>query len=175
MIWHSPIKLKLIPSADSLSFKAMKTGEAALPLPPHPGAFGFRRQHHIHEGVDLYCPEGTAVHAVESGEVVAVIPFTGAKAGSDWWQETDAVLVEGASGVVVYGEISPIVALSQQVAAGDVLGHVKTVLKEDKGRPMSMLHLELHDHGARDALEWPVNGDRPKTLKDPTPYLMGKR
>ncbi len=172
MKWQSPIKLKLIPSADSESFKGMAKGETALPLAPHPGAFGMKRKHHFHEGIDLYCDEGTPVHAVEDGRVVAVIPFTGAKAGSDWWHDTDAVLVEGASGVVVYGEIVATVALEQKVNAGDILGHVTQVLKADKGRPMTMLHLELHAAGTRDAPEWPVDGKKPETLRDPTAFLQ---
>jgi murein DD-endopeptidase MepM/ murein hydrolase activator NlpD len=171
MPWISPLRLKLVPSKDSLSFTTLKNGETALPLAPHPGAFGVQRKHHFHEGVDLYCPEGTPVHAVEDGQVVAVLPFTGAKAGMDWWEDTDAVLVEGATGVVVYGEISPAVQSGAHVKAGEILGHVKRVLKVDKGRPMSMLHLELHAHGARVAPEWPVNGEKPGTLLDPTLYL----
>ena len=94
MNWHPPISLALVPSDDSLSFKAMKPGETALPLPPHPGAFGVARAYHVHEGVDLYCAAGTPVQAVEAGTVVAIIPFTGPKAKSDWWHDTDAVLVE---------------------------------------------------------------------------------
>lgn len=169
--WQAPLALKLVPSTESLSFKTLKNGETALPLAPHPGAFGVQRKHHFHEGVDLYCPEGTPVYAVEDGQVVAVLPFTGAKAGMDWWEDTDAVLVEGTTGVVVYGEISPAVQSGDGVKAGAVLGHVKRVLKVDKGRPMSMLHLELHTHGARRAPEWPVDGQRPETLRDPTVYL----
>lgn len=173
--WQSPLRLKLVPTQDSLSFKGMKAGETGLPIAPHPGAFGVRRKHHVHEGVDLYCDAGTPVHAVEDGIVAAVIPFTGPQAGMDWWEDTDAVLVEGESGVVVYGEITPAVAAQQKVNAGDIVGHVKTVLKKDKGRPMSMLHLELHDHGARDAPEWKAGGEKPKTLRDPTEFLKKAR
>lgn len=175
MNWHSPLRLKLVPTPDGESFRGMKAGETGLPLAPHPGAFGVQRKHHFHEGVDLYCDEGTSVHAVEEGTVVAIIPFTGPKAGFDWWEDTEAVLVEGRSGVVVYGEIAPAVAEKQKVNAGDIVGHVKTVLKKDKGRPMGMLHLELHDHGTRDAPEWPVDGEKPKTLRDPTEYLKKAR
>lgn len=171
MNWQSPLKLKLVPTDDSESFKMMKEGETGLPISPHCGAFGVKRKHHYHEGIDLYCPEGTPVHAVEEGLVVAVIPFTGAKAGMDWWEDTDAVLVEGKSGVVVYGEIFPFVREGDRVRSGDMIGRVKTVLKKDKGRPMSMLHLELHQHGARQAPEWPVDGQRPETLRNPTDLL----
>lgn len=171
MNWQSPLKLKLVQTNDSLSFKDMRDGETGLPLAPHPGAFGVQRQHHFHEGIDLYCPEGTAVYAVEAGIVVTVLPFTGAQVGMDWWEDTDAVLVEGVSGVVVYGEVTPTVKAGDVVAAGDVVGHVKRVLKIDKGRPMSMLHLELHTHGARLAPEWTAESGKPETLRDPTEFL----
>lgn len=150
----------------------MKDGETALPLGDHPGAFGVVRKHHCHEGIDLYCADGIPVYAVEDGTVVAVIPFTGARAGMDWWEDTDAVLVEGASGVVVYGEITPACAMGDILRAGDLIGHVKRVLKIDKGRPMSMLHLELHTHGTRQAPEWPVGTEKPETLRDPTDFLL---
>lgn len=172
MNWQSPIKLKLIPSDDGESFRHMKSGETALPIGAHPGAYGVKRKHHFHEGIDLYCPEGTPVYAVEDGDVVSVMPFTGARVGMDWWEDTDAVLIEGASGVVVYGELVPAVTAGMKVGAGDLIGHVKRVLKIDKGRPMSMLHLELHTHGARQAPEWPVKGNKPETLRDPTEFLL---
>ncbi len=176
MNWHPPINLALVPSDDSLSFKGMKSGETALPLPPHPGAFGVARAHHVHEGVDLYCAEGTDVQAVEAGKIVAIIPFTGPKAGSDWWHDTDAVLVEGASGVVLYGEILPAgKQVGDTVARGEVLGQVKQVLKVDKGRPMSMLHLEFHAAGTKDAYEWTAEKGKPPSLRNPTPFLRAAK
>lgn len=172
MVWQNPIPLRLVASADSESFRVMSPDTTALPLAPHPGAFGVQRKNHVHEGVDLYCAHGTPVSAVEDCVVVAIIPFTGIRAGSDWWEDTDAVLVEGASGVVVYGEITPAVTVGQSLLAGALVGHVKTVLKQDKGRPMAMLHLELHSTGPRDAPEWPTRDTKPETLRDPTPYLQ---
>lgn len=150
----------------------MPEGYTGVPLAPHPGAFGVERKNHTHEGVDLYCPEGTLVDAVEEGTVVAVIPFTGALATppSPWWHDTWAVLVEGPSGVVVYGEIRPAVKVGDPIKAGWTIGWVKQVLKEDKGRPMSMLHLELHRSGTRDAYAW--EDERPESLLDPTPFLL---
>jgi len=176
MNWHPPLDLALVPSDDSLSFKTMQAHETCLPLPPHPGAFGVERQHHFHEGVDLYCASGTPVKAVEAGTVVAIIPFTGPKAGSDWWHDTDAVLVEGASGVVLYGEITPGgIKVGDAVERGAVLGHVVQVLKTDKGRPMSMLHLEFHAAGTRDAYEWTAETGKPPSLRDPTPFLKAAK
>jgi len=171
-LWRAPIPLQLIPTVDSQSWATMAAAQTGLPLAPHPGAFGVRRAHHTHEGVDLYVPAGTQVTAVETGEVVTVVPFTGPHAGLPWWLDTWAVFVEGPSGVVVYGEILPCVTPGQLVEAGTPLGTVLTVLAKDKGRPRSMLHLELHRHGNRHAPEWRIHDQRPPVLLDPTPYLQ---
>ncbi|MBK3780343.1 M23 family metallopeptidase [Paraburkholderia aspalathi] len=174
MTWLSPIPFELVPTADSESFASMGANQTGLPLAPHPGAFGVRRKHHTHEGVDLYVPEGTPVRAVDDGEVVAVKPFTGPAAGPGLahWLDTQAVFVEGLSGVVVYGELVPCVVAGTRVAAGTLLGHATTVLAKDKGRPRCMLHLELHSPGSRVAPEWLVHDERPAELLDPTPYLL---
>jgi hypothetical protein len=113
--------------------------------------------------------------AVERGKIVAIENFTGEKAGSPWWQETWSVLVEGKSGVVVYGEIRPHAAVRPGlgVEAGESLGVVIPVLGKDKGRPGNMLHLELHQPGTRESVAWEVGQDRPPTLLDPTPFLAG--
>lgn len=171
--WKNPLPFNLVASSNSLSFKVLPQGVTALPLEPHPGAFGVVRKHHRHEGVDLYAPEGTVVSAVEAGKVVAVLDFTGEKAGSPWWRDTQAVMVEGASGVVLYGEISTDLKVGDLVKAGDPIGHIVPVLLQDKGRPMCMLHLELYGTGARDAVEWKVEqSNPPQGLCDPTPHLL---
>lgn len=168
-MWTNPLPFALIPCpTDRTSFTSGSTG---LPMGAHPGAFGVRRKHHFHEGVDLYAPAGTPVRAVESGAVVAVMAFTGPAAGLPWWLDTSVVLVEGATGVVAYGEIEPAVAVGQELQAGDTVGQVVRVLRNDKGRPTCMLHLELHTHGARATPEWYADSGRPQTLLDPTPYL----
>lgn len=171
--WHNPLPLDLLPSTDPISFMYMNKGETALPLSPHPGSFGFRRKHHTHEGIDLYAPPGTEVMCVEGGVVVVIEPFTGPLAGSPWWHDTQAVFIEGDSGVVVYGEIivSSQIDIGDNVKPGDVIGHLTPVLKKEKGRPACMLHLELHEHGTRCAPGWEHDAERPITLRDPTCYL----
>jgi hypothetical protein len=172
MTWSNPLPLLLRVTEDSESFREFKGYETGLPTGAHPGAFGVQRKYHTHEGIDLYAPEGTAVMAVEAGTVVRVVPFTGPKAGLPWWLDTQAVFVEGASGVVVYGEIEAAVKEGDQVEAGAVLGRVVRVLAVDKGRPTCMLHLELHVHGSRSAPEWLEHDQRPLVLVDPTPFLL---
>ena len=174
MPWLSPIPYKLVRTTASESFRTMKKGTTGLPLPPHPGGFGVARKHHIHEGVDLYVPEGTPVTTVEDGIVCAILPFTGLIADSPWWNDTWAVMVEGVSGVVLYGEINPALdrlGLGDSVKAGEQIGTVVTVLKQDKGRPMSMLHLELYTNGTRSPVEWALDTPRPSNLIDPTGFL----
>lgn len=172
MTWLNPLPLKLLPTSDSESFRVMPTNVTGLPMHGHPGAFGVRRKNHTHEGVDLYAPQGTPVYAVEAGQVVRVAPFTGPKAGLPWWLDTSAVWVEGASGVVLYGELDPVVSVGTLVVPGQLIGHVERVLVNDKGRPLAMLHLELHTAQSREAPEWLVHDERPAVLRDPTPYLM---
>jgi len=142
-------------------------------LPDEPGQFGAVRKHDIHTGVDLYTYPGSCVLAVEDGVVVAIEDFTGAVAGSPWWADTQAILVEGKSGVVCYGElIAPRrLAVGDRIQADGFLGCVKTVLRQDKGRPMTMLHFELYTHGTRETVWWRLGEPRPANLLDPTEQL----
>lgn len=149
-----------------------------VPLAPHPGSFGAVRKYDIHTGVDLYCPEGTEVLAAEPGVVLRIEPFTGTAAGSPWWHDTMAALIEGASGVLVYGEIEPRPDLvpGLEVEEGQVLGVVRTVLRKDKGLPMTMLHFELFEKGYRGDTQWWRHGEsQPSGLLDPTSLLLRLR
>lgn len=148
-----------------------------LPNQFSPGSFGFERKYDVHCGVDLYTKEGAEVFAMEDGEVVKVDIFTGPKVGMDWWKETWAVMVEGESGVINYGEIQPSCVVGQEVKAGDILGKIIPVLPPEKIRPdiighsCSMLHVELYEHGCREFAIWKLGYTRPKGLLDPTSLL----
>lgn len=142
-----------------------------LPQSPHPGAFSSPRRFDIHTGIDLYCHPGQEVFAVEAGLVVAIWPFTGAPAGSPWWHPTQAVGIQGPSGIVVYGEINPLVKVGQKVLGGELIGQVLTVLKKDKGRPMTMLHLELYNKLIEPVI-WDLAKTQPVGLLDPTELLQ---
>lgn len=124
-----------------------------MKIPDH-AKFGAIRKFDIHTGIDLYFPKGTAISTIESGVVVAVEIFTGPNANSLWWNETFSVLVEGESGVICYGEIFPMVSVGQKVSKKQVIGTVMQVLKKDKGKEMSMLHLELYKHGTKESCVW---------------------
>ena len=140
----------------------------------HPGAFGIPRHQHVHTGVDLYAPHGSPVRAMEAGKIISIAPFTGLSIDMAWWNDTEAIYIEGLHGVFCYGEIQPLptMKVGKKIKTGQVIGYILTVLKKYKGRPMSMLHVELYDHGYTDKWgEWKIGSPKPTHLKDPTPYL----
>ena len=143
-------------------------------FPDAPGKPWAKRRYDIHTGMDLYCERGTKVVAVEDGIVVLVEGFTGPNASdpSPHWNDTQAILVDGASGVVTYGEVKSLVELGQKVKAGEVIAIVETpVLKNFKGRPMTMLHFELMKPWTRQTFWWRLEDPKPPELRDPTRKL----
>lgn len=139
-------------------------------LPHDGGSFGTIRKYDVHTGVDLYCNPGASVHAIEDGVIVGKGPFTGARAGSEWWNDTDYVAVEGKSGIILYGEIHSLLELDVKIKEGEIVGSVATVLKKRKTSPMTMLHLELYD-SFTEPVEWKLDTDRPSNLMDPMPII----
>lgn len=140
----------------------------------HPGSFGIDRHKHVHTGVDLYAPHGCPVRAMEAGRVIAIKWFTGPTISMPWWNDTRAVYIEGATGVFNYGEIQEIPGLfaGATVLPGQVIGYIVTVLRKYKGRPMSMLHVELYNQGIDYWDEWKIGDPKPDSLMDPTAYLL---
>jgi len=163
------------PSRDSWGFEKLNLATACpLPLAPHPGAFAVERSKHIHEGVDLYGLVGEPAFCVEDAIVVAVIDFTGEAAGSGWWLPTKAVMAQGAHGVWVYGEVDVPegMAVGDRLKEGDPVGTLARVLRNDKGRPTCMLHVELRaPGGSLGSDDWPLGQQKPRGLLDPTPAL----
>lgn len=163
------------------SFPLNKVECSGIPVAGHPGSFLYKRKHHTHTGVDLYTRDGAEVSAVESGTVVGIEHFTGPQDNQPWWNDTDCILIEGASGVICYGEVTPDdgLQIGDTICADDFIGTVKRVLKEGKERPdimghsTSMLHMELYPHGKYKAFqEYGDNPDSFDILQDPTPYLL---
>lgn len=167
---QKPDSTKFLPENMDLEYDCM------IPVGDHPGAFGVQRKHHIHEGVDLYANEGDRVYAMVTGNVVAVIEdFTGPECGMPWWNKTSAVAIEDENGVWIYGEIrvGSDIKVGCEVKAGTDIGGVLTVLKENKGRPMAMLHLERYSKGTTESVGvWELNTPQPSNLIDPTPELI---
>ncbi len=154
----------------------------------HPGSFGAVRKHDVHTGVDLYAPVGQKVVAIEDGVIVAIDPeFTGGEDtpkgadGEPIWHTTAAIMVEGVSGVILYGEVRVASWLFQGalVNAGQELGTVVQVLKEkpdgvfkNPANSPSMLHLEFYEHGVTKAVWWQRGEEKPDGLLDPTCLLL---
>lgn len=133
------------------------------------GEFAARRQHDVHTGLDLYAEEGTEVLAMRAGRVLRVGQFTGEEVGSAWWRRTDAAIVDHEGIAVLYGEMLPCVRTGDEVHAGGLLGHVQRVLRRDKNRPTSMLHLEVAvpNFGTDFGALWELNAKKPSYLLNP--------
>ena len=80
---------------------------------PYQGTFAAQRKHDIHTGFDIYCNVKEPVYAIEKGKVINISHFTGKEADSDWWNETKAILIEGHSGIILYGEVEPLVKIDE--------------------------------------------------------------
>lgn len=148
--------------------------DGVIPLSGHPGGFAYQRKNHIHEGIDLYADPGTVVRSISSGFVVATYVFTGPEVDMPWWNTTYAVAIGDDTGVWVYGEIGqPGLRPGDIVTAGDPVGVLTPVLKIDKGRPMTMLHLERwKPYTAPYTFLWKLGEPQPDFLLDPTPLLQ---
>jgi murein DD-endopeptidase MepM/ murein hydrolase activator NlpD len=94
------------------------------PLPGYPIVSGFGMRvdpvlnvKRVHEGIDIWAPEGTPIHAAGSGTITWAGPRNG---------YGNAVFISHGSGVVtVYAHQSQVgVAVGQHVGAGDVIGYV---------------------------------------------------
>lgn len=167
----SPIDADFRFTRDSASWVDCPEGMVEIPYGNHVGAFKAPRRHHLHEGIDIYCPEGQEIFPMEGGIVVAVGQFTGEACGSPWWEDTWYVVVESEVGFLLYGEIIPEVNVGDTVEDFNIIGTVTRVLKKNKGRPMHMLHLEWYT-------EWngePFCGDEgwlPDTMKNPAELFL---
>ena len=148
-------------------------------MPHELGLFGAKRTHDVHTGIDLYCDEGEPIYAMKMGKVFEVGCFTGPNAigmKSDWWEETHCIVIQSDDMMdeyILYGELTPIVNENDIVSEGQIIGHAKRVLKEDKGLPMTMLHLE-HYYGEYQKgkyADWFHDQPQPEILNDPMGLL----
>ena len=168
-----PIKKNHVVIRNDKNFLLDYSNTLEIPIGHHPGSFGYTRKHHIHEGIDLYCLVNEPVYAIKSGIVVSIGPFTGDLAGSPWWNDTQYLMVASDGLTLNYGEIKICdgINLGTNILASQLIGCVATVLKVDKGRPTSMLHLEMYTPGARTPIKQWVDL-RPIELLDPTKLIL---
>jgi murein DD-endopeptidase MepM/ murein hydrolase activator NlpD len=153
----------------------LKNMVPSIPPEGHVGDFAFRRSFYYHPGIDLYCGDGQDVVAIEDGVVVHFEHFTGTNANpsSPWWNDTFAVMVEGASGVIGYCELlmADELDVGDKIKAGDLIGKITPVLKKDKGNGTTMLHLELYLSGTREHVTWVLDTAKPTELLNPRNLL----
>ncbi len=154
-----------------LSFPLKFFMENEIPEKDHVGSFSCVRKHDVHTGIDLYTNKGEEVLSMADGVVTAISDFTGDVAGTPWWENTKAVVIQHEFGFVLYGEITTEVIVGDLVKKGQCIGKVTTVLKKDKGRPMNMLHVEWYKESVADGVFWNDLTNPPGSLLDPTELL----
>ena len=88
-----------------------------IPVCSHYGSYMVKRKFDVHTGVDLYAADGTPVFAIEAGEVVKIRNFTGKVAGCDHWEPTFEINIEGYTGSIGYGEMTP----NRNLKVGDMV------------------------------------------------------
>lgn len=163
-----------------------------VPIGDHPGAFGVRRRHHYHTGVDLYVHRSNAiVFPFLDGEIVDYGHFTGTFCNSPWWNNTHYIAVRHGDHVIVYGEVALGNAFIDQagvVSDGHIGDKVTTktplgvIIPVTKNRHVEyfyhnnkMLHVEMYDatkFRAAKVDEWELDKKQPNALLDPTAYLL---
>ena len=161
-----------------------------LPLPGQAGSFWEDRGDRRHAGIDIYAAPGSEVVATEDSIVLDVSVFTSPER-LPYWNTTYCVLLQNAEGMVFrYAEMGDVsVKKGERVAAGQILGHVGTVLDLNKinrhspayiqrlkhNHSPSMLHFEIYCTPPNTQEKY-LGGnffltDKPDELVDPLPYL----
>jgi murein DD-endopeptidase MepM/ murein hydrolase activator NlpD len=154
------------------------------------GFFWENRGDRRHCGVDIYAPEGSRVLAIEDGEVLDVGIFT-SNGKVSYWNTTYYVLLQKQTGIIgKYAELrEALVRPGEHVQAGDLIGHVGSVLNPERvfddspdyikslvqHNRHSMLHFELYRKGAGEPSLYSGGNvfthEMPDHLMDPTDYL----
>lgn len=135
----------------------------------HPAGFGYSKNYNVHTGIDLYVPEYSSVHAVEGGTVIDIFKFTGMGTSYPNLDTTNAIMIEGASGVVLYGEVEVLkdISIGQLIEPGSKIAVIKCAITNH-----AMLHLEWYTQGTIQPIIWKQNTAQPKRLLDPTSNLL---
>lgn len=172
-----PLEKDVFLTSDSCSELFRNWGhETEIPVSSsHSGAFGSLRATRNHEGVDLPGIEGDPVYAMEDSFVVALGIFSGAPAGLPWTAHTHYVMLEGANGVLSYGEIhlEPGLFVGTAVKKGTQIGRLCAPRRVELGRAKSVLHLEKYRKGTTKPLwRWALGAPCPATLENPTCILV---
>ena len=117
--------MKYWPVPNSYSKKA--------PIKGAPGSFWEDRGDRRHCGIDIYAPKGSDVLSINDGKVIEIGVFTSPKI-KPYWNLTKYIIIQIKEDLFYkYAELDDItVNLRQIVKAGQIIGHVGSVLKLNK-------------------------------------------
>jgi murein DD-endopeptidase MepM/ murein hydrolase activator NlpD len=136
----------------------------------------YKKMKILHTGIDIYCPPGSKVLAIENCKITEIGQFTGAPE-SPRWRKTWHVTVKNDSGnIIVYGEVrKPKLKVGLKIKAGQIIGYIAVVewaKNEPNKRDRSVLHFELYKSGTKKTVDWWYkNRCKPANLLNPTNYL----
>jgi murein DD-endopeptidase MepM/ murein hydrolase activator NlpD len=161
-----------------------------IPVDDASGSFWEDRGDGYHCGVDIYAPTGSDVLSIEDGEVIDIGIFT-APDKVPYWNITKYVIIKSRDNLFFnYAELADvIVKINQFVKAGQLIGHIGSVLdfkKINENSPKyiqkiksenkpSMLHFEVYASKPFEAEDY-LGGNwfgrnKPKNLLNPVDYL----
>jgi len=123
-------------------------------------SFGAVKKENIHTGIKLHCAD-RFIYTIESGKIINILPYFKTSGNNKLY----SVMIEGESGVFLYGGIRPSRYLKignyvdRQHYIGEALLHHNSKL---------MLHLELYKYGTVEPVQWLTTENKPSNLLDPT-------
>ena len=139
-----------------------------IPLKDSSGSFWEHRGDRFHTGIDIYAPKDSDVLCIEDGRVIETGIFTSPDK-IPYWNTTYYVLVENNSGLICrYAELGDItVKNNESIKAGQLIGHIGTVLNFDKiskDSPIYIRNLKKKSH--KSMLHFELYTSYPKDIKD---------
>jgi len=155
-----------------------------------PGSFAEDRGDRHHCGVDIYAPSGSDIVSIEKGIAIDIGIMTDPKIHS-YWNTTYFVAIKNEERGIIckYCEmLDVVIRVGDKVEAGQLVGHVGTVLNFDnideyspsyiqkvkENGNSSMLHFELYKDGIEvdgySGGNW-FDKEKPENLLDPSELL----
>ena len=97
------------------------------------GSFWEDRGDRRHCGIDIYAPKGSDVVSVDTGEIIDIGIFTSPKVNTYWNLKKYIIIQSQENLFFKYAELEDVtVYIRQLVKAGQIIGHVGSVLKLNK-------------------------------------------
>lgn len=124
----------------------------------------------INTGLFLESNPGTRVNLVEDGTVLAIrdfkVKYSHTEKSDSTQLKLKSVFVEGETGVVIYSGL----VLDSDIKVGMILNAGESI----GTLGMKIFKLELYSHGITQPIFWSPALEKPKTLLDPTNYLLSR-